>query len=61
MLERIKEFFNEVRGEFRKITFPAREETISSTVVVIILVLIASAYLSIVDLGLTKIIKLVIK
>ncbi|MBI5182711.1 MAG: preprotein translocase subunit SecE [Nitrospirae bacterium] len=61
MLERIKEFFNDVRGEFRKITFPTREETISSTVVVIVLVLIASTYLSIVDMGLTKIIKLVIK
>ena len=55
MFEKIKEFLKEVRGEIKRITFPTREDTISSSVVVV------SVFLSGVDLGLTKIIKYVIK
>lgn len=61
MFERIKEFLKEVRGEIKKITFPTREETISSSVVVVAVVIVVSVFLSLVDFGLTKIIKSVIK
>ncbi|OGW49835.1 MAG: preprotein translocase subunit SecE [Nitrospirae bacterium RBG_19FT_COMBO_42_15] len=61
MFERIKEFLKEVRGEIKKITFPTREETISSSVVVVAVVVVVSVFLSLVDFGLTKIIKSVIK
>ncbi|MBI5043675.1 MAG: preprotein translocase subunit SecE [Nitrospirae bacterium] len=61
MFNRIKEFLKEVKGEIKKITFPTREETISSSVVVVVVVVVVSVFLSLVDLGLTKAVKSVIK
>jgi preprotein translocase subunit SecE len=43
------EFFNEVKAEFKKISFPTKAETIGSTTVVIIFCVIMSIYLSVVD------------
>jgi preprotein translocase subunit SecE len=45
----IQEFFNDVRGELRKVSFPTRAETIGSTTVVIVFCIIMSLYLSFVD------------
>jgi preprotein translocase subunit SecE len=43
------EFVNEVKSEFRKITFPTKSETLGSTTVVIVFCIIMSLYLSVVD------------
>ncbi|MGH7233538.1 MAG: preprotein translocase subunit SecE [Nitrospiraceae bacterium] len=45
----VTEFLNEVKAEFRKISFPTKAETIGSTTVVIIFCVIMSIYLSVVD------------
>lgn len=45
----IQEFFNDVRGELKKVSFPTRAETIGSTTVVIVFCIIMSLYLSFVD------------
>ena len=45
----IREFFNDVRGELKKVSFPSRAETIGSTTVVIVFCIIMSLYLSFVD------------
>ena len=45
----ILEFFIDVRGELRKVSFPTRAETIGSTTVVIVFCIIMSIYLSVVD------------
>jgi preprotein translocase subunit SecE len=45
----IVEFIHEVKGEFRKITFPTKSETLGSTTVVIVFCIIMSLYLSVVD------------
>ena len=45
----IQEFFSDVRGELRKVSFPTRAETIGSTTVVIVFCTIMSLYLSFVD------------
>ena len=45
----IREFFNDVRGELKKVSFPTRAETIGSTTVVIVFCIIMSLYLSFVD------------
>ena len=45
----IREFFSDVRGELRKVSFPTRAETIGSTTVVIVFCIIMSLYLSFVD------------
>lgn len=46
---RIFGFLGEVRAELKKVVFPSRSETVGSTAVVIVFVLILGVYLSIVD------------
>jgi preprotein translocase subunit SecE len=48
-MDSIKEFFIDVRGELKKVSFPTRAETIGSTTVVIVFCIIMSLYLSFVD------------
>ncbi len=47
--ESVREFFSDVRGEIKKISFPTRAETVGSTTVVIVFCIIMSLYLSVVD------------
>ena len=54
MFGRVKEFFQEVKLELKKVVFPTRKEVIGSTWVVIISVLIAALFLGIVDMALAK-------
>ena len=56
LLEKTKQFYTEVRVELKKISWPPRKETMASTSVVLIIVIIVSCFLGIVDLGLSKII-----
>jgi preprotein translocase subunit SecE len=46
--------------ELKKVTWPTPKQTLASTSVVIIVVIIVSVFLGIVDFGLTKIVKLVL-
>jgi preprotein translocase subunit SecE len=48
-VDSIREFFSDVRGELKKVSFPSRAETIGSTTVVIVFCIIMSLYLSFVD------------
>jgi preprotein translocase subunit SecE len=64
-MEKIKEFmgtaqqfFREVRVELKKVTWPTRKETIASTSVVLITVFLVAFYLGVVDLGLSRLIKI---
>ena len=56
LLEKTQQFYNEVRVELKKISWPPRKETMASTSVVLIIVIIVSCFLGLVDLGLSKII-----
>lgn len=49
LTESIREFFADVRGEIKKISFPSRAETVGSTTVVIVFCIFMSVYLSVVD------------
>ena len=44
--------------ELKKVTWPSRKETIASTSVVLITVFLVAFYLGIVDLGLSRLIKI---
>jgi preprotein translocase subunit SecE len=57
MIEKMKEFFGDVKVEIRKVVYPTREELIGSTWVVIITVVVISVFLGFVDSGLSKIVK----
>jgi preprotein translocase subunit SecE len=61
MLNKVKEFFREVKTEVKKVVFPTKEELIGSTWVVIITVFIISLFLGIIDLGLSKIVGIALR
>jgi preprotein translocase subunit SecE len=50
----ITEFLTDVRSELKKISYPTRSETIGSTTVVIVLVVIVSVFLALTDLLLVR-------
>ena len=55
------QFLREVKVELKKVTWPSRKQTIGSTVVVIVLVMIISIFLGAVDLGLSSLIRVVLQ
>ncbi|HSF67227.1 MAG TPA: preprotein translocase subunit SecE [Nitrospiraceae bacterium] len=48
-VDTVREFFSDVIGELKKVSFPTRAETVGSTTVVIVFCIIMSLYLSFVD------------
>ena len=56
---RSTQFYGDVRGELKKVSWPGREEIVGTTIVVIIAVFFFGAYLGLVDymlgLGLNRI------
>ena len=54
MIEKIRQFLREFKIEMKKVTWPSRKETISSTMIVIVMVLIISMYLGVVDMVLSR-------
>lgn len=57
ILGRISGFFNDIKLEMKKVSYPTRTETVGSTSVVLVLVLIVGIYLSGIDLGLAQAIR----
>ena len=55
------QFLREVKVELKKVTWPTRKQTMGSTVVVLILVMIISLFLGLVDIGLSGIIRVVLR
>lgn len=55
------QFLREVKIELKKVTWPSRKQTIGSTVVVIILVMIISLFLGVVDVGLSTLVRVVLQ
>jgi preprotein translocase subunit SecE len=56
-IQLIRDFLEEARGELKKVTWPTRKETLTTSAAVLLLVLVVSLYLGLVDLGLAKIIE----
>ncbi|MBI9086398.1 MAG: preprotein translocase subunit SecE [Desulfobacterales bacterium] len=55
------QFLREVKVELKKVAWPTRKQTIGSTVVVIVLVMIVSLFLGVVDFGLNNLIRVVLQ
>ena len=55
------QFLREVKVELKKVTWPSRKQTIGSTLVAIVLVMIISLFLGVVDMSLTSLIQLVLQ
>jgi len=60
-LENGIQFLREAKAELKKVTWPSKKQTIGSTVVVIILVVIISLFLGVVDLALSSLIHVVLQ
>ncbi len=60
ILSQVRRFLSEAKGELKKVTWPTRKQAVASTAVVIVVVVIVSIFLSIVDFGLAKIIRMVL-
>ena len=56
-LEQLKTYFEESRGEIKKVTWPTRAEVKVTTLAVLILVALMSIFLGVVDLGLVKVVE----
>jgi preprotein translocase subunit SecE len=55
------QFFREVKVELQKVTFPTRQETVGSTIVVLVLTIIMGVYLGFSDYILAKIVKMLLQ
>ncbi|MBI5572811.1 MAG: preprotein translocase subunit SecE [Desulfomonile tiedjei] len=55
------EFFREVKAELQKVTFPTRQETVGSTMVVLVLTSIIAIYLGFSDWALARIVQMLLQ
>lgn len=60
-LTKAAQFLREVKVELKKVTWPSRKQTIGSTAVVIVLVMIISFFLGVVDMGLSSLVRVVLQ
>lgn len=54
------QFLREVKTELQKVTWPTKEQTIRSTIGVIVLAIVVSLFLGVVDMGLSGLVQLVL-
>jgi preprotein translocase subunit SecE len=55
-----KQFLTEVRTEYRKVTWPSQKEAMAGTVGVLVVVTVLTLGLSVVDLGLGFLVRLIL-
>ena len=60
-VRRVREFVQEVLLEFRRVTWPSRQELSNSTVVVLALTVVVAFFLGGVDIGLSKLVQGVLR
>lgn len=60
-MKRLTEFFRGVAREMRKVSWPKRKELTKYTIVVISTVIIMSLFFTVIDLGISKLIRLVLE
>jgi len=57
VLQKVDKFFKEIKGEWNKITWTGRKEVMSGTIAVLILSAIISIFLTLIDTGLSFVVK----
>lgn len=61
MINKITKFLKEIRQELTKVAWPSKDELRDSTIVVILLSILLSAFIGVVDLGLSRITSLILR
>ena len=60
IVQKSSQFLREVKIELKKVTWPTRKQTMGSTLVVVVLVMIISLFLGLVDMGLSSLMRVVL-
>ena len=60
MLAKTNKFLQEVKVELVKVTWPTRKETVATSWIVVVIIVIISLYLGACDLVLTKMMRLIL-
>jgi preprotein translocase subunit SecE len=60
-IDKARQFLREAKLELKKVKWPTRKELLASTAVVIVLTLVMAFYFGLVDFGLVKIIKIILR
>lgn len=60
MVNEIIKFLREVKVELKKVSWPSRKETIGSTSVVLVVVIIVAMFLGLIDIGLSRLIRIIL-
>jgi preprotein translocase subunit SecE len=61
VIARVREFVREVLLEFKRVTWPSRQELMNSTTVVIVVTVVLAFFLGAVDIGLTKVVERILR
>jgi preprotein translocase subunit SecE len=61
VVRRAREFVREVLAEFRKVSWPSRQELVNSTVVVIVVTVVLAFFLGGVDVALARIVERILR
>jgi preprotein translocase subunit SecE len=61
MINKATKFVKEAYGELTKVTWLKKQQVIQSTIFVFILVLLVSAYINLVDFGLSKLLRFILR
>jgi preprotein translocase subunit SecE len=61
LVRKLREFVHDVLIEFRKVSWPGRREVMGSTTVVIVVVLVLAVFLAVVDIGLSRLVGLILR
>lgn len=56
----LRQYFSEVVGEYRKISWPAQNEALAGSISVIVVVAVVTTVLGLIDLGLSRIMQMVL-
>lgn len=60
-IDRAVEFVKEAKGELKKVVWPGRNQTMASTIMVIVMVVIISSFLGLVDFLLSGLMSLILR
>ncbi|MGH7391448.1 MAG: preprotein translocase subunit SecE [Candidatus Rokuibacteriota bacterium] len=61
VIARVREFVHEVLVEFRKVTWPSRQELLNSTTVVVVVTVVLALFLGGVDIALARIVERILR
>ena len=56
----LRQYFTEVMGEYRKITWPAQNEALAGSISVIVVVAVITTVLWLIDFGLSHVMELIL-